>query len=426
MIHYRPVKLIYLIVIWLFLQFIYFMTENLNISDFDYHLPDDKIAKYPADRRDQSKLLVYKKGIISDDHFKNIISYIPDDHLLVFNNTRVIQARLLFKKTTGAEIEIFCLEPVSPSSYQDIFNQKKTCIWRCMIGNLKKWKDNELKANTEINGCNLVLTAKKLNIERHFADIEFSWSDDRFSFGEILEQAGLTPIPPYLNRNSEEIDRSRYQTIYSKSNGSVAAPTAGLHFTEEVMQTLKNRNIAMTEITLHVGAGTFRPVSSADISDHEMHTEHYSVSMETLELLNKYRGKILTVGTTSLRALESIYWTGVKILNHCEELKTGQWDYKNSREDIECGTSLAAIENYIKSDNSKVLNNSTQIMITPGYKFRMTNGLITNFHQPKSTLLLLVAAMTGEGWKKIYDHALENDYRFLSYGDSSIIFSAEC
>jgi S-adenosylmethionine:tRNA ribosyltransferase-isomerase len=399
------------------------MAENLNISDFDYHLPDDKIAKYPADKRDQSKLLVYKKGIISDDHFKNIISYIPDDHLLVFNNTRVIQARLLFKKTTGAEIEIFCLEPVSPSSYQDIFNQKKTCIWRCMIGNLKKWKDNELKTNVKFNGSDLVLTAKKLNIEHHYADIEFSWSDDRFSFGEILEQEGLTPIPPYLNRNSEEIDRSRYQTIYSKSNGSVAAPTAGLHFTEEVMQTLKNRNIAMTEITLHVGAGTFRPVSSADISDHEMHTEHYSVSMETLELLNKYREKIIPVGTTSLRALESIYLTGLKIQNHNDDLKTGQWDYKYIKEDMDSGTSIIAIINFLKDNQTKVLHNSTQIMITPGYTFRMARGLITNFHQPKSTLLLLVAAMIGDDWKKVYDYALRNNFRFLSYGDSSIIFS---
>ncbi|MFH2142097.1 MAG: S-adenosylmethionine:tRNA ribosyltransferase-isomerase [Bacteroidota bacterium] len=395
--------------------------KAINISDFDYNLLTEKIAKYPLEKRDQSKLLIFKNGQIRNDIFKNISSHIPENNLLVFNNTRVIQARLMFRKATGAEIEIFCLEPLKPSDYKDVFNQKESCVWRCMIGNLKKWKNNLLQTSFSIDNCTLVLNAEKIKTYRNYVDVLFTWDDSKFTFGDILENAGLTPIPPYLNRNSESIDKQRYQTVYSKFNGSVAAPTAGLHFTDNVLASVKSKNIQSAELTLHVGAGTFRPVSEENVSDHEMHAEHFSVDLNTVNLLRKYNSRIISVGTTSLRTLESIYWTGIKILNGAKDITISQWEYQNSDTDTDISKSLDGLVDYMKKNNLKTLHNSTQIMIMPGYKFRMVNGLITNFHQPKSTLLLLVAAMIGKDWEKVYNHALNNDYRFLSYGDSSII-----
>ncbi len=395
--------------------------QNIKLKDYSYNLPDEKIAKYPLDKRDMSKLLIYNKGQISDDKFYNVDNYIEKDSLLIFNNTKVIQARIKFKKPTGADIEIFCLEPYEPSDYQLAFNQIVSCKWICLIGNLKKWKNNELLKEIEINNEKIQLVVKKIDqIGKNYI-LEFLWNKDKFTFGEILQESGLTPIPPYLNRNSELIDKERYQTIYSKKNGSVAAPTAGLHFTKSVFTKLKNKNVKIEELTLHVGAGTFRPVQSETVIEHEMHTEHIIINKALIENLIKYSDKIISVGTTSLRALESIYWIGVKILNNNYKFHITQWEPYNQKQKTGVEQSLQAILQYMSNNNLSHIQASTQIIIVPGYEFKVINSLITNYHQPKSTLLLLVAALIGEEWRKVYNYSLDNNFRFLSYGDSSIL-----
>lgn len=395
--------------------------ENIRIEDYSYELPNDRIAKYPLEQRDQSQLLVYNQGEVSKDQFLNIDRYFDSDTTCVFNNTKVIQARLKFYKETGAQIEIFCLEPIEPSDYILAFQQTEKITWKCIVGNLKKWKNQDLKKKISINNIEIELTASKVSGEGNSQIIEFSWNDNSFTFSEILENIGLTPIPPYLNRESEIIDKDRYQTIYSKLKGSVAAPTAGLHFTDKVLKKLKEKQINFEEVTLHVGAGTFIPVKSETINNHEMHTEHFVIKKSTIKnLLNSK--KIVAVGTTSVRTIESVYWLGVKLLqNNYFDSHISQWEVYKLSDDINKTDALNALLNYMDNMNVEELHASTQIMIFPGYQFKMVDILITNFHQPKSTLLLLIAAFIGDNWKKVYDFALNNNFRFLSYGDSSIL-----
>ncbi|NOQ26206.1 MAG: S-adenosylmethionine:tRNA ribosyltransferase-isomerase [Bacteroidales bacterium] len=395
--------------------------ENIRIEDFTYNLPDERIAKYPLELRDLSQLLVYNQGIISKDQFANINMHIDSKTTCVFNNTKVIQARLKFRKETGAQIEIFCLEPIEPSDYILAFQQTERIKWKCIVGNLKKWKDQDLKKIITIRDTEVELNASKISSEGNAQIIEFTWNNSEFSFSEILENIGLTPIPPYLHRESEDLDKERYQTIYSSLKGSVAAPTAGLHFTDSVLNKFKAKQINLEEVTLHVGAGTFKPVTSETIDEHEMHTEHLVVKKETIENLLASE-TIVAIGTTSVRTLESLYWLGVKSLQNKElNLHISQWEAYNLPQNSSKREALKALLNYMEIKNITELHASTQIMIYPGYAFKMVNMLITNFHQPKSTLLLLIAAFIGEDWKKVYNFALTNNFRFLSYGDSSIL-----
>ncbi|MFV0536337.1 MAG: S-adenosylmethionine:tRNA ribosyltransferase-isomerase [Dysgonomonas sp.] len=398
-------------------------TLNIHIEDYNYTLPDERIAKYPLDRRDSSKLLVYKDGEIKNDVFSNLVDYLPDNSLMVFNNTKVIQARLHFKKSTGAQIEIFCLEPYFPNDYQVNFQQTHKCSWVCLIGNLKKWKDGGLIKDIEINDEKVEIVARRTQSHGDSHIIEFEW-DKPVSFSEILDVAGELPIPPYLNRDTEEKDKQTYQTVYSKIDGSVAAPTAGLHFTPEVFGSLKNKGIKTAEITLHVGAGTFKPVKSEQIADHVMHAEFISVRKEIIEQLLNHNGKIIAVGTTSVRTLESLYYIGQILENdeHPETLKVSQWQPYAGGEEITVSRALGNIISYLDNNKLSSLIAETQIMIAPGYTYRIVDGIVTNFHQPKSTLLLLVSAFVGDtNWKNIYQYALENNFRFLSYGDSSLL-----
>lgn len=394
--------------------------QNIKIEDFTYDLPDHRIAKYPLDKRDESKLLVYNKGSLAKDVFKNIEQHIDSNTTCVFNNTKVIQARLHFYKETGAKIEIFCLEPIAPSDYVLAFQQTESITWKCIVGNLKKWKDNDLEKIITIDNTEITLTAKKKGSEGNSQIIEFSWNNSEITFSEILETIGATPIPPYLNRESESIDKDRYQTVYSKLKGSVAAPTAGLHFTQDVLEKLQSKSVTLEEVTLHVGAGTFTPVKSETIDEHQMHTEHFVVTKKTIQNLLKSK-QIVAVGTTSVRTIESMHWLGVKLKVHNTfDSRISQWE-AYQLPDYSKKDSLEALLNYMIENDLNELNASTQIMIFPGYPFKLVDILITNFHQPKSTLLLLIAAFIGEDWKKVYDFALENDFRFLSYGDSSIL-----
>jgi S-adenosylmethionine:tRNA ribosyltransferase-isomerase len=367
--------------------------------------------------------LVYKNGNLETDVFSNLQQHIPTGSLMVFNDTRVIQARLQFRKQTGAEIEIFCLEPFEPADYYQAFQKKGNCKWKCLVGNLKKWKESTIELTLKLEGIEILIKAL---LEADFGEwqiINFEWQPDTFSFGEILEMAGKTPIPPYLRRQSEEIDRSRYQTIYSIQNGSVAAPTAGLHFTPAVIEKLENDNIDYCNLTLHVGAGTFKPVKGDNALLHSMHTEHFYIKKELIIKLLRYKGNVTAIGTTSLRALESIYQIGSKLLTNSENpFIIDQWEVYNKEYNYTSEQTLLSLLKYFEKIGKSELEAQTQIMIIPGYKFKMVNRLITNLHQPKSTLLLLVAAFVGEkNWKLIYDYALENDFRFLSYGDSSIL-----
>lgn len=395
--------------------------ENTRINLYAYELPDSKIAKYPLEHRDLSKLLVYNKGNIEHNTFLNLDRYIFENDTMVFNNTKVIQARLHFYKSTGAKIEIFCLEPVKPSDYVLAFQQVQKVTWKCIVGNAKKWKNDILKQKVFVNRTEIELIAKKLNDTGNTRAIEFSWNNPTISFGEIIDRFGKTPIPPYLNRDSENIDKDRYQTVYSKLKGSVAAPTAGLHFTNRVFDQLKTKKVNIEEITLHVGAATFTPVKTETINHHEMHTEHFMVHQSTLfHLLNSNR--VTAVGTTSVRTLESIYWLGVKIIKTGTlDLKVDQWEVYELPKNIKKQEALKALITYMTKNRLETLHAATQIMIVPSYAFKMTDTLITNFHQPKSTLLLLIAAFIGNDWKRVYDYALKNDFRFLSYGDSSIL-----
>ncbi len=400
------------------------MTE-LDINDYDYDLPESRIAQYPAAERDKSQLLISKGENISKDIFRNIDKYLPSGSLLVFNNTRVIRARLLFRKDSGAVIEILCLEPLLPYDYSLSFGSKNPVEWKCIVGNLKKWKSGILKTVFTSEGVGKNLFADKLATEGDTCRIRFTWDDKDLSFAEVIEACGHIPLPPYINRSDEKEDNIRYQTVYSSVNGSVAAPTAGLHFTNSVFSSLESAGIKTAEITLHVGAGTFKPVKSENIYQHEMHTEHFFVDKKTLKSLLAYRGKIIPVGTTSVRTLESLYWLGVKLMSDglkaTVELSVGQWEAYDLPQSVTVEESLEMLLSYMRRDNKTFIRASTSILIMPGYEFRMTSGIITNFHQPKSTLLLLISAFAGKRWKELYIFALKNDFRFLSYGDSSLL-----
>ena len=392
--------------------------KQINISDYNYNLPDERIAKFPLEKRDSSKLLTYVSGNVSTNVFSSLPEILPANSCLVFNNTRVIQARLEFFKSTGSRIEIFCLEPQEPSSYELSLSSAQSCVWKCMIGNLKKWKGEVLKK--EVGADNLVLEAERLETNGNTSYIKFSWNNG-VSFAEVLDLLGELPIPPYLNRKTQESDKTTYQTVYSKVKGSVAAPTAGLHFTPEVISALNDKGIKTMELTLHVGAGTFQPVKAEEIGGHAMHAEKVEVSKEFIRNLIENLGHIVAVGTTSVRTLESLYYLGVQLHNGDTSLLVNQWEPYESEKVLSARESLEAILNYMEKTQSNILYATTQIMIVPGYKFNIVNVLITNFHQPKSTLLLLLAAFVGEKWRDLYKYALENDYRFLSYGDSSVL-----
>ena len=400
-------------------------SASIRLENYQYQLPEASIARYPLADRSDSRLLLYREGDISQDRFKNLSTYLPDNSWLVFNNTRVIQARLLFKKQTGAAIEIFCLEPYEPADYERAFRREGDTTWICLVGNAKKWKDGPVFLHTRIGGEEILLEAY---LEGRLGDafaIRFQWKAPGITFSELVEHAGVTPIPPYLDRRAEESDRRNYQTVYSLKNGSVAAPTAGLHFTEEMLEQLEGSKIRMEHLTLHVGAGTFVPVKEADARHHIMHMEHAAVSTDFLERwLNTPEG-LVAVGTTSTRSLESLYWLGVRCGNEnmhaAGRMEMGQWDYKLLPQDVPLTQSIQSLLEYSQRHRLDLLRFSTRMMIVPGYRFRTINGLLTNFHMPGSTLLLLIAAWIGEDWRKVYDYALENGFRFLSYGDSSLL-----
>jgi S-adenosylmethionine:tRNA ribosyltransferase-isomerase len=400
--------------------------KDIDINEYNYDLPNEKIAQYPVDERDGSRLLIYKHGKISQDIFRNIDENIPADSLLVFNNTKVIKARILFTKETGANIEVLCLEPFLPVEYELSFNSGSPVAWKCIIGNLKKWKTGKISTVFIHKNQNYNLTAEKLNYVGDIWCVKFMWDCPNLSFGEVIESTGHIPLPPYINREDEAEDIARYQTVYSSIKGSVAAPTAGLHFTNRVFDRLKKKGIKMAEVTLHVGAGTFQPVKKQNISCHEMHCEHFFVTTDTIDLLIANLGNIIPVGTTSVRTLESLYWLGVKLIHNpsacSSDLTLGQWEASNLGKNTSAKESLVALSNFMKKRNTNILSASTSIMIIPGYDFRIISGMITNFHQPRSTLLLLISAWVGNNWKEIYNFALKNNFRFLSYGDSSLLF----
>lgn len=396
--------------------------EKILIDDYNYPLPDERIAKYPLSERDSSKLLIYRAGSIEESHFVQIGDYLPSDSLLIYNNTRVIQARLIFHKESGARIEVFCLEPISPHDYQLSLSSQTGCTWKCMVGNLKKWKGGELHLTVTLpDGREETLTAERLSTTGNTHEVRFSWPDTRLSFAEILDAMGELPIPPYLNRATEESDKHTYQTVYSHVKGSVAAPTAGLHFTERVLSDLKARGIHTSELTLHVGAGTFQPVKTADANEHTMHTEIIAVPRKAIEDVRKHLGHVVAVGTTSVRTLESLYYLAQHI-EHGEGLHVGQFEPYESRVEMTTEEALDKLLQYLDSTGQDTLHAETQIMIEPGFQFRVVSQMITNFHQPKSTLLLLVSAFVAGDWKHIYEYALSHDFRFLSYGDSSLLF----
>ena len=393
----------------------------LSISDYNYPLPEERIAKYPLPERDHSKLLIYKDGEVREDRFFRVGDYIPAHSLLVYNNTRVIQARLVFHKPSGARIEIFCLEPLAPHDYQLSLSSTEGCTWKCMIGNAKKFRETAIDMPLQVAGGNVVLRATKGEQMGNTFAVTFSW-DGGLSFAEILDAVGELPIPPYLNRPTEERDKTTYQTVYSRIKGSVAAPTAGLHFTEAVLADLRQRGIKTTELTLHVGAGTFQPVKTEDANLHTMHTEIIAVPRQAIVDILANLGHIVAVGTTSMRTLESLYFLGCMLLLGDRSLHVPQFMPYEQEWTLSTEKALQALLVYLDETHQDTLHAETQIMIKPGYRFRVVEQLITNFHQPKSTLLLLVSAFVGEDWKKIYDYALAHDFRFLSYGDSSILF----
>ena len=401
---------------------------QISIQDYSYHLPEEKIALHPLAQRDASRLLIYQEGKITENIFANIASLLPEETLLVFNNTKVINARLRFKKPTGAAIEIFCLEPQGDiTEYSTVMAATGQSQWKCLVGGAAKWKDEELHKNISIDGKPVVLKASMINKLSDAYSIQLSWSPAAYSFAAVIEAAGDTPLPPYIKRNTDNEDNSRYQTIFAQEDGSVAAPTAGLHFTEAIFTKLAERNISKTFVTLHVGAGTFKPVKAAIMQDHEMHAEYFDVDEKNIRQLKNNIGNIAAVGTTSLRTIESLYWLGVKAFLNPGEKKLGlqQWDvYQEPLLScaIQPAIALDALLVWMQQNNTSHVFTQTQLLIAPGYRFRMANILITNFHQPQSTLLLLVAAAIGEDWKKMYDYALQNDFRFLSYGDGNLIF----
>ena len=414
--------------------------KNIHIADYNYNLPDERIAKFPLAERDASKLLIYNHGEVSEDVFFSLPKYLPQGALMVFNNTKVIQARLHFRKASiegiqGALIEVFCLEPALPNDYQLNFSQKGSVQWYCLVGNLKKWKEGKLFRTIEMpNGEQVTLTCERKGLHGTSHIIEFSWNGN-YTWAELLDAVGELPIPPYLNRETQESDKTTYQTVYSKIKGSVAAPTAGLHFTERVLQALDEAGIDREELTLHVGAGTFKPVKSEEIGGHDMHTEHIAVRRQTIEKLIAHGGEAIAVGTTSVRTLESLYYMGILAMQGKEDLHVPQWmpyeekttaDGQQSTEiaqrvgwsTVNC---LQALLAYMDQHHLDVLHSSTQIIIAPGYEYHIVRRMVTNFHQPQSTLLLLVSAFLKGDWRKVYDYALSHDFRFLSYGDSSLL-----
>ena len=417
--------------------------EEILIEEYNYPLPDERIAKYPLAERDQSKLLVYREGEVSEDKFYRVGEYVPTGSLLIYNNTRVIQARLEFHKEAGGEairligdkargarIEIFCLEPLEPHDYQLSLGSTEGCTWKCMIGNAKKWKSGALSQPVILpSGKEVILWAEKGEQTGNTFSVRFSWEGASVSFAEILDAVGELPIPPYLNRKTEDSDKTTYQTVYSRIKGSVAAPTAGLHFTDNVLNGLRERGVKTAEVTLHVGAGTFQPVKGADANQHTMHTEIIAVPKATIQTIIENLGHIVAVGTTSMRTLESLYFLGEQFYTRHMTQDIGHLTYSVSQFEpyekdhaLSTQEALQAIVDHLEQIGEEVLHAETQIMIKPGYTFHVVDQLITNFHQPKSTLLLLVSAFVGSDWHRIYDYALANDFRFLSYGDSSILF----
>ena len=408
--------------------------RHIRISDYQYELPDERIAKFPKARRDQSKLLIYNKGEVGEDVFCRLPDYLPKGALMVFNNTKVIQARMHFRKQSatgehsGALIEVFLLEPADPADYEQMFQTTGHCAWYCLVGNLKKWKEGTLTREIEFKNIELRVTATRGPVHGTSHRIDFSW-DAPISFAEVIDLMGELPIPPYLNRATQDSDKTTYQTVYSKIKGSVAAPTAGLHFTPEVLADLDAHGIEREELTLHVGAGTFKPVKSEQMEGHEMHTEYISVRRETITKLLRHDCKAIAVGTTSVRTLESLYYMGLKVLRHPElteeQLHVSQWEpyeiVKSEQRIVDCVEALQVLADWMDGRGLEVLHSSTQIIICPGYDYKIVQMLVTNFHQPQSTLLLLVSAFVGGDWHKIYDYALAHDFRFLSYGDSSLL-----
>ncbi len=406
-------------------------TKHIHISDYNYPLPDERIAKFPLQQRDHSKLLLYQKGVVSEDLFYNLPNHLPEGALMVFNNTKVIQARMHFRKETGALIEVFLLEPAEPSDYELMFQTTGCCAWYCLVGNLKKWKEGTLKRTITIHDKEVTVSATRRGEHGTSHRIDFEWTGD-VSFAEVIDAMGELPIPPYLNRETQESDKTTYQTVYSKIKGSVAAPTAGLHFTSDVLAALDRHGIDREELTLHVGAGTFKPVKSEEIEGHEMHTEFIAVRRQTLEKLLKHNCEAIAVGTTSVRTLESLYYMGRKLLMNPdlteEELHVNQWEPYEEPSNLKSQTSnlkpqpcIQALIDWLDRHQQTVLHSSTQIIIAPGYDYKIVKMLVTNFHQPQSTLLLLVSAFVHGDWHKIYDYALSHDFRFLSYGDSSLL-----
>ncbi len=400
--------------------------KNIHIADYNYDLPDERIAKFPLAERDSSKLLIYNRGEVSEDIFSSLPKYLPSGALMVFNNTKVIQARLHFRKAStdgvqGALIEVFCLEPAEPNDYQVNFLQKGSVQWYCLIGNLKKWKEGKLFREIEMpDGAVITLACERKGLHGTSHVIEFSWKGN-YTWAELLDAVGELPIPPYLNRETQESDKTTYQTVYSKIKGSVAAPTAGLHFTDRVLKALDEAGIDREELTLHVGAGTFKPVKSEEIGGHDMHTEHIAVRRQTIEKLIAHSGEAIAVGTTSVRTLESLYYMGVLAMQGEEDLHVSQWMPYEYHSDVSTLEALQNLLNYMDRHHIDVLHSSTQIIIAPGYEYHIVRRMVTNFHQPQSTLLLLVSAFLHGDWKKVYDYALSHDFRFLSYGDSSLL-----
>ena len=401
--------------------------KHIHIADYNYDLPDERIAKFPLEQRDTSKMLVYRHGEVSEDVFTSLPQYLPSGALMVFNNTKVIQARLHFRKAStdagvqGALIEVFCLEPAIPNDYQLNFSQKGSVQWYCLVGNLKKWKEGKLYRQIDMPGGQIItLACERLALHGTSHVVEFTW-DGNYTWAELLDAVGELPIPPYLNRATQESDKTTYQTVYSKIKGSVAAPTAGLHFTERVLQALDEAGIDREELTLHVGAGTFKPVKSEEIGGHDMHTEHIAVRRQTIEKLLAHGGEAIAVGTTSVRTLESLYYMGILAKQGAEELHVPQWmpyEYEGYITTVEA---LQHLLDYLNQHHLDVLHSSTQIIIAPGYDYHIVKQMVTNFHQPQSTLLLLVSAFLKGDWRKVYDYALAHDFRFLSYGDSSLL-----
>lgn len=395
---------------------------NIDTRYYTYSLSENKIAKFPLENRDQSKLLIYNEHIITQDVFSNLAKNLPTNSNLILNNTKVIQARIIFQRATGAKIEVFCLEPFSPKEYYSSFSSTESCTWNCMVGNLKKWKESSLIKELKINNEIIKLTATKIEISNNNVIIKYSWNNSKYCFSQILENSGIIPIPPYLSRNSTEKDKETYQTVYSKHDGSVAAPTAGLHFTKNVFEKLKSKNISINELTLHVGAGTFKPMTTDKVENHEMHSEYFSVSLEFLQALYLNHNNLIVSGTTSTRCIETLYWIALKLHKNLPDFNIiEQWDAYNLRPKLTTKDVIEILTNYLIKNKLTKLDGYTKIMILPGYNFKFVKYLITNFHQPNSTLLLLVSAFIGEDWKKVYDYALKNDFRFLSYGDSSLL-----